>query len=238
MQHKTELKTQENRIFTDLMLRDLKTFSAHETDLTLNKLQTQNDELKSQNRNQLNELASIKAKLIEAKHDLVGGVSTKVLAHFKANYKSIIGDLDEKEVFKLFLSAEKRNLDAAIEACITSKPDAVLFIQSFLTCDLDELALRVNAKRIVIIESNCFLPRSYNELVDNLSGIPIHAFSAQNLTLAKARHYCRKQYGGEKFSDEFLRALHDKIALPSLRDGFSSVTTFASENLFSVVRSS
>ncbi|ABG40539.1 hypothetical protein Patl_2021 [Paraglaciecola sp. T6c] len=227
VRHELELNKQKESILTMLMVKDLKTFSAQETDHSLNKLQTQNDELKTLNRRQLNELATLRANLNDQKQQLSGGVLSKVKSHFKAKYDSISNTLTEKEVLKLFISAEKENLDKAIDACISSPPDAVLFLQPFLSCSHTEVPMHIKAKTIVIIESNLFLPKYYKNLTDSLPVTAIHAVVAQSIDLARARFFCRTTYGPNVFNDEFLKNLYDKICHPSLDDGFESVSYFS-----------
>ncbi|MEZ9595492.1 hypothetical protein AB4298_12720 [Shewanella sp. 10N.261.52.F9] len=234
--HQEELSQEKDSILTTLMLQDLKTFSAQEADLSLNKLQTQNDELKSQSRQQLNELAKLKADLNDMKQQLSGGVATEIKGHFKANYDAITSELTDKQLLKLFLAEEQQNLQDAIEACITSQPDAILFFQPFLSCSIKEARININAKRVVIIESNLFLSKYYKELIDSLPNTPIHAISAQNIKLTKALFFCRATYGTDKFNDDFLTKLLEKICPPSLQDGFASTSVFATENTLSVVR--
>lgn len=236
--HQEELSQEKDSILTTLMLQDLKTFSAQEADLSLNKLQIQNDELKTRNRQQLNELAKLKADLNDMKQQLSGGVATEVKGHFKANYGAITGELTDKQLLKLFWAEEQRNLKDAIEACITSQPDAILFFQPFLSCSIKDAGININAKCVVIIESNLFLSKYYKELINSLPNTPIHAVSAQNISLTKARFFCRATYGMDKFNDDFLTKLLDKICPPSLQDGFASTSFFTPENTMSVVRRS
>lgn len=234
-QHLADLEKQKKSIITTLMLQDLKSFSAQEADLSINKLQAQNDELKTQNRRQLNELATLKADLNDMKQQLSGGVASEIKGYFKASYSAIKGELTNQHVLKLFIAAEEKNLENGIEACITSQPDAILFFQPFLSCNIEDVGITLNAKRIVVIESNLFLARYYKELTESLPSTPIHAISAQNIKLTKARFFCRAAYGVNTFNDDFLNKLFDKICPPSLQDGFASTSVFLSENIMSVV---
>jgi AraC-like DNA-binding protein len=236
VQHELELDKQKTSIVTMLMVKDLKAFSAQETDLSLNKLQTQNDELKTQNRRQLNELATLRADLNDKKQQLSGGGSTLVRGHFKAKYDFIDSNLTVQETLKLFISAEKKNLEDAIEACISSSPDAVLFFQPFLSCNISAVPMHIGAKSIVIIESNLYLSSFYKNLVDSLPYAAIHAVTAQNIELARARFFCRTTYGASMFSDEFLNKIFEQICPPSLEDGVESISHFSSNSPLSVVK--
>lgn len=232
----SDLEQQKKILISTLMLQDLKSFSAQETDLSLNKLQSQNDELKYQNRIQLNELASLKADINDFKHKLSGSVTTDVRAHFKADYSSIDKSLNDKEIFKLFIDAENKNIGIAIEACITSQPESILFFQPFLTCNIHNVPIHLYSKRLVIIESNIFLSSNYKEITENFPNIPIHAVCATNMKLYTARVHCRSAFGSNMFSDNFLNNLFEKIHTPLLEDGFASVTLFTPEKLLSVVK--
>ncbi|WP_338456686.1 hypothetical protein [uncultured Alteromonas sp.] len=236
VQHESELNKQKESIISLLMVKDLKAFSAQETDLSLNKLQTQNDELKTQNRKQLNELATLRADLNDKKQQLSGGGSAIVRGHFKAKYDSLDNSLSVQEILKLFISAEKKNLDDAIEACISSSPDAVLFFQPFLSCNISAVPMHIGAKSLVIIESNLYQTKVYKNLIDSLPFTAIHAMTAQNIELARARFFCRTVYGANVFSDEILNKIHEKTCPPSLEDGFKSITHFSPNSTLSAVK--
>lgn len=226
-EHAKELEDQKHQYLTELMIKDSKLHEIQSTELSLNKLQVQNDELSAQNRKYLSELVGLKGELAQARNKMAGGLSTEVIGHFRCNYEELKTTTSTADALKIFLKLEKLNLEKAIESCITSAPDAVMFFQPFLSCGIDGVKIKVDAKRIVIIESNCFLPRDYSKLTNALNGTPIHAITTRPPDLTVSRVFCRQKYGDDVFHDDFLKSIFDKIIPPTLDCGFESVSTFS-----------
>jgi len=231
------LKEAKQGMLTQLMILDLKSFETQATDVTLNKLQIQNDELISRSKDYLRQIASLRADSVDLKRQSAVCISSEVLAHFVAVYDAIEPGMGDMDALKLFVKAERRNMDAAIEACITLKPDAILFFQPFLSCSIDILDIKVAGSRVVILESNCFLKREYDELIKSLPSIKIHAVSAKNIGLKIAKFYCRSKYQN-CFNETFLKKLYDKVCYPFLDDGFASVSVFSPKQYLKVVENS
>jgi len=224
--HENDLKEAKQGMLTQLMILDLKSFGLQTSSINLNKLQIQNDELVSKSKENLMELAKLRAERVDLKKRTMGNVNSEVLAHFIAKYDAIEEGMSDRDTMKLFLKAEQRNMEAAIEACITSKPDVVLLFQPLLSCSIDDFDIQISGKRVVIIESNCFLASDYAELISNLPHCKINAISAKNIAIFIANFFCRTAHA-RKFSESFLNKLYDKVCYPSLEDGFFSIAVFS-----------
>ena len=151
--HEKDLKEAKQGMLTQLMILDLKSFGLQSSSINLNKLQIQNDELVSKSKENLMEIAKLRAERVDLKRRTMGNVNSETLAHFIAKYDAIEEGMSDRDTMKLFLKAERRNMEAAIEACITSKPDVVLLFQPLLSCSIDDLDIKIAGKRVVIIES-------------------------------------------------------------------------------------
>jgi len=224
--HEKDLEEVKQGMLTQLMILDLKSFGLQTSGINLNKLQIQNDELVSKSKENLMEIAKLRAERVDLKMRTMGNVNSEVLAHFIAKYDAIEEGMSDSDTMKLFLKAERRNMEAAIEACITSKPDVVLLFQPLLSCSIDDLDIKIAGKRVVIIESNCFLASDYAELISNLPHCKINAISAKNIAIFIANFFCRTAHA-RKFSESFLNKLYDKVCYPSLEDGFFSIAVFS-----------
>lgn len=236
--HEKALEELKSQYLSELMIKDLKLHEIQTTELSLNKLQVQNDELSAQNRKLLTELVHLKTELTQTKNTLAGGISTQVLGHYRTHYEALKTTTSHQEASKIFLKLEKDNLEKAIESCILSNPDAILFFQPFFSCGIEDVKVKIDAKRIVIIESNCFLPRLYKNLLKSLNGIPVHAITTKSPDLIVSRVFCRQKYGEGLFSDDFLQSHFNNIIPPTIDCGFASVTTITPKrNTFTLVNS-
>jgi len=235
-EHDVALEQLRSSIFSSYMIRDIKTFSSQETDVTLNKLQVKNDELAGNNRRYLNEIAALKAEIIDLKHSVKGGINTVVKGHFKADYKPLKANLDSKEFFKLFIECELDNLEKAIEFCIANDSSTALFLQSQFTYKFEQIPIRIDAKDLVIIESNLFQNKYYCKLIEELPNTAIHAVYTNEVKLPTARYFCRQNFGTGIFTDEFLTNLSKRFIPPAIVDGFSTISIVSASTGLVVVK--
>ena len=110
------------------------------------------------------------------------------------------------------------------------------FFSHFLTCSFENTEIRINAKQVIVIESNCFLTRHYKDLIESLPETRIHAVTLNHAAMSRMKFYCRTTFGSQKFPEEFFKLYQDKICLPTLKDGFTTVTSISAEKLLKLVK--
>ncbi|MDA0151586.1 AraC family transcriptional regulator [Vibrio sp. Makdt] len=224
------------KLYSDLMKQDLFAFEANQDKASAIKLQGQVDELTRLHREQMNELSELRAKIssYESNSDSMSS-NLEILAHLKADYNYLNSSMEVSAMMKEFFSAENKNIKEAIDICLASQPDAIIFFQPFLTGSFDSLGHILPEKRVVIIESNFPRTKHFQELISNIDSIPIHSFSANNTKQRIAFFNCRANYHG-KFNEAFIEKLFELIDYPKLNDGFKSVTTYEPDLFISMVK--
>jgi cell fate (sporulation/competence/biofilm development) regulator YlbF (YheA/YmcA/DUF963 family) len=234
--HTLEIQEIKNKIFTTLMVRDIGIHNAQETYVSFNKLQTQNDELKKQGLQQQSENALLRCQLVETKNNAVVSTSQTKFTHYQPKYQDIDNKLEQQELIKRFITAEKTNLENAIDACIQTGPDVIILFQNSLSCSLEDIPFHIIGKKVIVITSNSLNSKSFKELIESVPSIPVRAFAVDNVNVANMKFYCRREYGADVFSDAALECINDKLLKPSAQDGFDSVCSFKLPSKLRLVR--
>ncbi|MFA0545097.1 hypothetical protein [Vibrio splendidus] len=224
-------------VYSDLMKMDAYSFEANEDRVVLTRLQNQIDEMAKSNLELIGELAEMRSLLNEQeKNSLITSSSnSQLLCNVSPNYSALSSNMDESTMMKLFLKAEDSALKEAIVLCYSSKPDAIVFFQPFLSCEFKSLKMMLPQGKILVVESNHPQAKHFQILLEKLPNTPIFAVSAKGQTSQLAQYYCRKSFPN-KFNNAFIDRLYGLLSYPELADGFWSVTTITPPSFLAMAK--
>ncbi|KLN66351.1 MULTISPECIES: hypothetical protein [unclassified Vibrio] len=213
-------------VYSDLMKMDAHAFEANEDRVALTRLQNQIDEMAKANLELIGELAEMRSLLSEQEKNapITSSTNSQLLCNVSPDYSALSSNMDESTMMRLFLKAEDLALKKAIDICYSSKPDAIVFFQPFLSCELESLKVMLPQGKILVVESNHPQAKHFQLLLEKVSDTPIFAISAKGQTPQLAQYYCRKRFPS-KFKNTFIDKLYKLLSYPELADGFWSVTT-------------
>jgi len=217
--------------YSTLMKMDLNTFEGVKTKASIDNLQTQNSELAKQNQAYLAELSELRASIISLNHQSKTSSDVELISHLMPDY-SVIEKIsesgaDDKAVMKIFLSEERKHLDNAIEICLETKPDLIVLFQPFLSCNIDSMSFTPKKGKVIIVESNIITDRSRRDFVDAVQQETAAVYAVSHVSNTK--FFCRTNK--LPFSLEFIDNFHNKIMVPILDEGFSTVLSFKPKNV-------
>lgn len=225
-QHAQELAELESSTYSVMMQLDLGSFKGIKTKATLDKIQSQNDELAELNRVYLADISELRSRLAGLKDDLKPCSNSTVLGHLRPDYSAISlmarSGARPKDVMRLFLKLEREHLAAAAEVCLETKPDLVLFFQPFFSCSIDACPIVPKSGSCLIVESNLILGRSREEFTGAISSRSLAVYATSHLSPTK--FFCRTNK--LPFDVQFIETYFDKILVPSIDEGFISVCSF------------
>tara|TARA_R110002049_G_scaffold297673_1_gene486971 strand:- start:1639 stop:2724 length:1086 start_codon:yes stop_codon:yes gene_type:complete len=225
------LKTKEDEIFSTLMRKDSEEFETIKTSTSMKRLQDQAEEHSRLARNTAKESAELRLEITKLKAKEAQG-GCEIISHIKPDYSAISAakNATTKDIHKMFIEAERRNLDFAEEIIVESQPDFVFLFQPFFSCDRLSIPVLPLSGKVVLVESNIFREDLRNQFVKNLSGFVIFAIHAKT-SLAKTKLWAR----GAKIplDEDFISKIHEQIMPPLLEDGFSTVICFDPARLMS-----
>ncbi|HAS6902115.1 TPA: hypothetical protein I7286_18980 [Vibrio parahaemolyticus] len=234
IKHNKEIYEIKNNVFSQFMKKDIDHMKGQDLRANIIDLQYKNDEYVSVNRDLLKDISQLRTEnsnLISKCAKASSGC--EIIATIEPDYSSIKPSMDHQLVMELFFKEERKNIDIAIPVCNASKPDEIIFFQSFLCDHSKELHLPTEG-RVVIIKSNFPLKSLFEKIVKEINSNTIHAVSIKPENISQIEHGCRNKYKA-LYNKDFIAKYYDLITYPTLNDGFRSITTIKPEDQLSVV---
>ncbi|EGR1061446.1 MAG: hypothetical protein ACRCVU_04750 [Flavobacterium sp.] len=232
--HNNKVNEIRNSTFSQFMIKDLDHMKGQDLRANIIELQYKNDEYVKINRDLLKDIS-----LLRTEHSNLlskcakNSTGCEIIATIEPDYSSINSSLSHDLMMDLFFKEERKNIDIAIPVCNASKPDDIIFFQSFL-CDYPKEINLPTEGRIVVIKSNFPLKSLFERIVKEIHSNNIHAVSIKPESLSQIEYGCRKKYK-QLNNKDFLAKYYDLITYPTLNDGFRSITTIKPTDQLSVV---
>lgn len=226
-EHGKELKKKEEQIFSDLMRKDAEEFNTIKTSSSMKRLQNQAEDQAQLAREKTKENAALRLEITKLKNNEAQG-GCDVVNHLRPDYSAVSNATSPsaKDILRMFIAAERRNLAAAEDIAAEQNPDHIILFQPYFSCDRSAMPVLPLTGKVLIVESNMYGIDLRNTFFKNLRGFSVIAVQA-SASLAKTKLWAR--VAQIPFDAEFISKVHSEIALAVIEDGLSAVINFDPE---------
>lgn len=167
------IEEERNQTFSTLMKLDLNTYSVISDEAELHKLRTQSRELIGKNKELIRKASNLEFELAQFQQNSSLSGSNAKIDHMSANYSLLTKACDQahplKVLKKLLIEAEDDLLHRATTYIQSTKPNLVIFFQSFFSCKFNAFPFVPREGDIVIVDSNFISPMKRKKFIDFLT---------------------------------------------------------------------